>query len=254
MVRDNIVQLVRELKQISGIEDISLTTNGALLAPQAKELKTAGLDRVNISLDTLRPERFRAITRIGDFEAALEGIEAALKVGFHPVKINTVALAGINDDEIADLASLTLRRPLHVRFIEVMPLGDDTGWAKLHALPLAEIRARVESIGELTPAKVDGAGPADSFRLNNGIGTVGFIAAMSHGFCHLCNRLRLTADGKLKPCLASDLEVDVKNPLREGAKEDELTALFVRAISLKPSHHNMQKYQKPERLMNQIGG
>jgi cyclic pyranopterin phosphate synthase len=254
LVRADIVQLVRELKKIPGIDDIAITTNGVLLPPLATELKAAGLDRVNISLDTLRPERFAAVTRIGSLEAAIEGIEAALAADFHPVKINTVALAGLNDDEIPDLAALTLKYPLHVRFIEVMPLGDDVNWAKNHMLSLREVRSRVETVGQLVPAMVTGAGPAQAFKFKSGLGTVGFIAAMSHGFCHRCNRLRLTADGKLKPCLASDQEVDVREALRQGANQEVLKTLFARAIALKPSEHRLQQYEQHERIMSQIGG
>lgn len=254
LVRTGIVQLIRELKKIPGIDDISLTTNGTLLAPMAKELQTAGLNRVNISLDTLQPECFATITRTGSLDAALEGIKAALAAGFDPVKINTVALAGVNDDEMADLAALTLKYPLHVRFIEVMPLGADVAWAKNHVLPLAEVKARAESVGRLAPATVTGAGPAQVFRYATGVGTVGFIGALSHGFCHRCNRLRLTADGRLKPCLASDKEIDVKQVLRRGADEKELKALFSRALALKPSHHKLQQHKEHERIMCQIGG
>lgn len=254
LVRTGITELIKQLKAIPGIEDLSLTTNGILLTPLAEGLKAAGLNRVNISLDTLRPERFAAITRCDGLEAAIRGIKAALTAGLNPVKINTVSLRGVNDDEIADLAALTLKYPLHVRFIEVMPLGADVAWAKNHALPLAEVKAKVESVGRLVPATVTGAGPAQAFRYAAGLGTVGFIGALSHGFCSRCNRLRLTADGKLKPCLASDEEVDVKQALRQGAGEEELKALFLRALDLKPSQHQLQQYEEHERIMCQIGG
>jgi cyclic pyranopterin phosphate synthase len=254
LVRTGLANLVRELKSIPGIEELSLTTNGTLLAPSATELKAAGLDRVNISLDTLRPERFAAITRCDSLEAAIKGIKAALAAGLNPVKINTVALKGINEDEIADIAALTLKYPLHVRFIEVMPLGADVNWAQRHALPLAEVKAKVEAAGRLVPTTVVGAGPAQAFRYSAGLGTVGFIGALSHGFCQRCNRLRLTADGKLKPCLASDQEVDVKEALRCGAGEEQLQALFARAVALKPSQHQLEQYEEHERIMCQIGG
>lgn len=254
LVRTGLADLIRDLKAIPGIEDLSLTTNGTLLLPLATKLKAAGLNRVNISLDTLRPERFAAITRHDSLAAAIRGIKAALTAGLDPVKINTVALRGFNEDEIADLAALTLKYPLHVRFIEVMPLGADVNWAKSHALPLAEVKARAESVGRLVPATVKGAGPAQAFRYAEGLGTVGFIGALSHGFCHRCNRLRLTADGKLKPCLASDQEVDVKQALRGGADEEELKTLFSRALALKPLHHQLQEYEEHERIMCQIGG
>ncbi len=254
LVRGGLTDLIRGLKAIPGIEELSLTSNGTLLAAQAGKLKAAGLDRINISLDTLDKEKYAAITRCDCLGDAWAGIEAALEAGLAPVKINTVALRGINGDELADIAALTLKYPLHVRFIEVMPLGDDVDWACRHLLPLTEVKTRVETVGKLVPATVTGSGPAQVYRFAGGLGTVGFIAALSHNFCQHCNRLRLTADGKLKPCLASDLEVDVKGPLRSGADEEELQALYRRALALKPSRHRLEQYQEHQRLMNQIGG
>ncbi|MDI3538809.1 MAG: 3,8-cyclase [Bacillota bacterium] len=254
LVRAGLTQLVAELAAIPGLSDLSLTTNGTLLAPLAEELKRAGLKRVNISLDTLRPERFRAITRCGTFSDAWAGIEAALAAGLHPVKINTVAMAGVNDDELADLAELTRRFPLHVRFIEVMPLGADLGRSEARVLPMATVRAAVEKVGRLEPAWVTGGGPARAWRFPGAPGTVGFIGALTESFCKRCNRLRLTADGKLKPCLASDVEVDVKRLLRRGASADELKEALRRALELKPARHHLENYAKHARVMCQIGG
>ncbi|MDK2784625.1 MAG: 3,8-cyclase [Bacillota bacterium] len=254
LVRLGLTRLVAALAAIPGLHDLSLTTNGTLLAPLAEELKRAGLRRVNISLDTLRPERFRAVTRGGTLADAWAGIEAALAAGLHPVKINTVAMAGVNDDELADLAELTRRFPLHVRFIEVMPLGADLDWAGAHVLPMAAVRAAVEKVGRLEPAQVAGAGPARAWRFPGAPGTVGFIGALSETFCARCNRLRLTADGKLKPCLASDVEVDVRGLLRRGAGNQELEGAFRQALELKPSHHDLASYPGHARVMCQIGG
>jgi cyclic pyranopterin phosphate synthase len=254
LARLGLTKLVAQLAAIPGLEDLSLTTNGTLLAPLAAPLKQAGLKRVKVSLDTLRPERFRAITRRGTLADAWAGIEAALAVGLDPVKINTVALAGVNDDEIGELAALTRRLPLHVRFIEVMPLGADLDWAAAHALPMAAVRSAVEKAGPLEPADVAGAGPAAAWRFPGAPGTVGFIAALSEAFCARCNRLRLTADGRLKPCLASDVEVDVRGLLRGGAGTGELKGAFRRALELKPTHHDLASYTGHTRVMCQIGG
>jgi len=254
LVRAGLTDFIHQLKLKPGIKEVSLTTNATLLAPKAWKLKAAGLDRVNISLDTLLPHKFKQITRSDAWQAAVAGVKAALAAGLDPVKINTVALKGINDDELATIAALTLKYPLHVRFIEMMPLGADLGWAKQHALPMAKIKAKVEEVGRIVPAAVKGAGPARVFRYDKGLGTIGFIGALSHNFCHRCNRMRLTADGKLKPCLASDLEVDVKGALREGASREQLQALFWQALVLKPSRHQLEQYQEHTRIMNQIGG
>ena len=254
LVREGLIDFIRRLKGIPGIKELALTTNGILLAPLAAELKAVGLDRVNISLDTLERDKFAAITRRDRLKEAWQGIEAALAIGLDPVKINTVALKGVNEDELVSIAKLTLAYPLHVRFIEVMPLGSDVGWARQHTLSLPKIKAKVEGAGKLFPTSVPGAGPAQVFCYRQGLGTIGFIAALSNGFCQRCNRMRLTADGKLKPCLASDLEVDVKEALRRGADEEELQALFKRALVLKPSQHYLGQYVKHERIMHQIGG
>lgn len=254
LVRQGLVDLVEALRAIPGIEDIALTTNGTLLAPVAAKLRAAGLRRVNISLDTLSPEKYLAITRRDELKEAMAGIEAALAAGLDPVKINVVAVAGVNDDEIRDMAALTLRRLVHVRFIELMPLGEDMDWAATHVLPIAEVRRRVEQVGALLPASVTGNGPAEAWRLPGGLGTVGFIAALSESFCMRCNRLRLTADGRLKPCLSSDLEVDVRGRLRDGAGDEALRQAFAQALDLKPAHHSLLRYRQHARVMYQIGG
>lgn len=260
LVRLGVVELVRALAAIPGIDDLSMTTNGTMLADYADRLVDAGLKRVNISLDTLRPERFRAITRRGDLTDALNGIVAATRAGLTPVKINTVVIPDLNDDEVVDLARKTVEEGWHVRFIEWMPVGEvgllDRNW-RSRVVTAADIRVRVaDALGELTPvAGPAGAGPAKSYRLPYASGTVGFITPVSEHFCQHCNRLRLTADGKLRPCLLSDHEIDVRQALRDGAGVSELTVLLKQAILAKPQRHHLNEDARAERrAMAQIGG
>lgn len=255
LVRLGLVELVRMLARVPGIDDLSMTTNGTLLARYADALAQAGLKRVNISLDTLKPERFAQITRMGHLQDTLRGIEAAQKAGLKPVKINTVILRGLNDDEIVDLARKTITDGWHVRFIEWMPVGATALSAQ--GVPADEIRATIEqALGPLhpTPAQ-DGAGPAKYYRLPGATGTVGLITPVSEHFCSQCNRLRLTADGQLRPCLLSDIEIDLRTPLRQGAGVDEITALLEHCIRQKPRQHHLAEHESVEkRLMAQIGG
>lgn len=258
LARLGIAELVRMIASIPGIDDISMTTNGILLARHAQELKDAGLHRVNVSLDTLQPTRFRQITRLGELEDVLAGIEAAERAGLHPIKVNNVVMRGLNDDEIADFARLTLTRPWHIRFIEIMPVGETAEQAKMGFVPVAEIRARIEAeVGPLEPSDGAGrgAGPARYYRLPNAPGTIGFISAVSEHFCFHCNRLRLTADGKLRPCLLSDQEIDIRAALRRGAGLQELQAILRQAVEQKPAgHHLAEDITATGRLMSQIGG
>lgn len=256
LARLGVADLVRALARIPGIEDIAMTTNGMLLRRYAGLLAEAGLHRVNISLDTLRPERFRAITRWGDLDTALDGIDAAFAAGLEPVKINTVVMRGQNDDEVVDLARKTLDARWHVRFIEWMPVGDAARDWRARVVSAAEIRARIEAeLGPLVPAKVNGAGPARTHKLPDAAGTLGFIGAVSEHFCASCNRLRLTADGKLRPCLLAADELDLRAPLRQGASEADIKALLREAIRVKPrGHHLAECAQVRDRAMAQIGG
>ena len=257
LVRLGIADLVRMLARIPGLDDLAMTTNAILLARYAEELKAAGLERVNVSLDTLRPERFRHITRLGELSDTLEGIAAAKEAGLLPVKINTVVIRGLNDDEVVDFARLTHAPGWHVRFIEVMPLGDNADWAGNGYVPLDEARARIEEeMGELIPARVAaGGGPARYYRLPGAEGTIGFITPLSEHFCYRCNRLRLTADGKLRPCLLSDDEIDLRTPLRQGATMEEIKPLIVEAICAKPERHHLPEHVTPQgRTMSEIGG
>ena len=265
LVRKGVVDLVQALHDMPEIENISMTTNGVLLPQMADDLKKAGLSRVNISLDTLDPEQFKFITRVGKIESTLKGIDAALEAGFNPVKINAVTVRSLNQDYLA-FAKLSIDRPLHVRFIEYMPVGestgsDGTGWGKQDVVPSEELlgiineRARAEGLPELVSAGNDdkpiGWGPARYFEFPGALGTVGFISPLSRHFCSECNRLRLTADGKLRPCLFSDREIDVRAALREGG-EDAVYACFLEALNLKPDEHHDKV--GTERNMSQIGG
>ena len=265
LVRKGVVDLVRSLRDMPGIENISMTTNGVLLPQMAGELKEAGLSRVNISLDTLDAEQFKFITRVGTIESTLAGIDAALGAGFNPVKINAVTVRSLNQDFLA-FARLSVDRPLHVRFIEYMPVGESTGsdgsgWGKQDVVPSEELfdvineRACAAGLPELEPlddaSKPLGWGPARYFAFPGAKGTVGFISPLSRHFCSECNRLRLTADGKLRPCLFSDREVDVRAALREGG-EDAVYECFLQALNLKPDEHHDKV--GTERKMSQIGG
>jgi cyclic pyranopterin phosphate synthase len=254
LVRLGLPSLVQMLAKIDGVDDISLTTNGVLLGRYASELKSAGLRRVNVSLDSLKPDRFKLITRIGDdLNEVLKGIEVARAVGLEPVKINVVVMAGINDDELLDFAAKTIDEGWQVRFIELMPLvGRDT----TQFVSASEMKRRLEPLGELTPYLPSvGNGPAKYFRLPHAKGAIGFITPISEHFCFQCNRMRLTADGKLRPCLLSDYEVDLKQPLRSGISLEGLEELFKKAVANKPERHNLAKGSVPkDRPFSQVGG
>lgn len=256
LVRLGVVELVRALARIPGIADLAMTTNGILLSRYAAPLAEAGLHRVNVSLDSLQPERFHAITRLGDLATVLAGIDAAFAAGLEPVKINTVVMRGQNDDEVVALARKTLDAPWHVRFIEWMPVGAAARDWRARVVASAELRAQIEAaLGALTPAEVDGAGPARIYRLPGAAGTLGFIGAVSEHFCAQCNRLRLTADGKLRPCLLATDELDLRAALRDGSDDAAIQALLLEAVRRKPGRHHLAD-EKPieDRSMAQIGG
>ena len=264
LVRKGVVDLIRSIKNTPGIEHIAMTTNGILLPRMADELKEAGLSRVNISLDTLDPAQFSMSTRRGKLEDALAGIRAALDVGFDPVKINAVTVRSLNQDYLA-FAKLSIENPLHVRFIEYMPVGESSGssgcgWGKEDVVPSEELieiideRAQAEGLGALIPAggaRPEGWGPARYYTFEGALGTVGFISPLSRHFCSECNRLRLTADGKLRPCLFSDVEFDLRNALRANDTE-AAKAVFAEALGAKPDDHHDKV--GTERGMSQIGG
>ena len=253
LVRAGLTDLVAMLAKIKGIDDISMTTNGVLLGRYAVELKKAGLHRVNISLDSLRPERFHKITRMGKLDDVLKGIEAAKEVGLNPVKINMVVIRGTNDDEISHFALLTVSDAWHVRFIEFMPFMEK-GKKNRFLVPVSEMMERIEALGKLEPSLPNGAGPAKYYRLSGAKGTIGFISPVTECFCQACNRLRLTADGRLRPCLFSDDEVDLRGPLRQGATVEDIKHLIRQAVASKPEKHKLITGVTCERFMSQIGG
>jgi cyclic pyranopterin phosphate synthase len=261
LVRLRLEDLVRMLAGIPGVDDLAMTTNGILLARYARAVAEAGLDRVNISLDTLRPERFQSITRGGHLEDVLAGIQAAHQAGLEPVKINTVVIRGMNDDEVVDLARRSMEPGWNVRFIEWMPVGNtaapgDRAWRE-QVVAAEEIKQKIQAaLGDLEPAKDgQGSGPARYYRLLGAKGTIGFITPISEHFCFHCNRLRLTADGQLRPCLLSDREIDLRTPLRQGADGADIKALILQAIESKPLQHHLNECDHPEnRVMSQIGG
>ncbi len=325
LVRKGLTDFLAEVWAIQGIRDLSLTTNGILLAPMAADLKRAGVGRLNISLDTLKAERFSQSTRGGDLDRVLAGLDKALSLGFEPVKLNMVVIRGLNDDEIEEMARLTLSEPIHVRYIELMPLGESFPWAPEKFISAHEIRDRLSEKWELAPvgggtgvggrgevaggrtggvagvggmgevaggrtgevAGVDavgsgvvGAGPAEYYRLPGARGAIGFISPISEHFCHTCNRIRLSADGKINPCLGSLSEVDLKPTLRsvvvgeearreqdgevkrepkrelEKELEKELERQLRRAVLAKPRRHQMVELNADARgrRMSGIGG
>lgn len=268
LVRKGVVDLVRELHAIDGIRDISLTTNGILLPKYLPELVDAGLSRVNISMDTLDPAQYTEVTRGGKLDDVLAGIDAALKAGINPVKVNAVAVRSLNQDFYA-FARMSVDRPLHMRFIEYMPVGDSSGvcghgWGEQDVISCEEIResinsaARANNTPELVPvegsSKPEGGGPARYWQFPNAQGTVGFISPLSRHFCGECNRLRLTSTGMLRPCLFSDDEFDARSVLRSGSDSD-VRALLQQALGAKPEEHTQGDHANATQVgMNQIGG
>ncbi|HIW34871.1 MAG TPA: GTP 3',8-cyclase MoaA [Candidatus Paenibacillus intestinavium] len=261
LIRPDLHELISELSAIPKIEDIALTTNGIFLESQAEKLHKAGLNRVNISLDTLDPTRFKFIARNGDLKKVLAGIEAAAKVGFFPIKLNCVLLKGINEDEIAQFLKLAYEQPLHVRFIEYMPIGHaDEGW-KQHYLPLSTVLdiAHKEGYSISEKQEMKGNGPSENWEFSGGVGSFGLIHPISNHFCANCNRLRLTSDGHMKPCLYWMDELDMKPALGDL---EAMRNLYYKAMQIKPQNHEMaeklldmdQSHVPTMRRMSQIGG
>ncbi|MBI9043400.1 MAG: GTP 3',8-cyclase MoaA [Anaerolineaceae bacterium] len=259
LVRPNFSSLVKMIAKIPGIEDISMTSNAVLLEKHAQELADAGLNRVNISLDTLKPEKFTRISRLGkDFDQVWRGIKSAEQAGLNPIKINMVVIKGINDDEILEMARLSIENPWQIRFIELMPIQNQFSWgagfpdAKAAYCSVKEIRDHLDPLGLEAVERNVGSGPAKIFRLKGAKGTVGLISPLGEHFCGTCNRLRLTSDGNLRPCLLSEKEVPVLDALRAG---EDLLPYFQKALNIKPKEHELDLDHVPEdRSMAEIGG
>ncbi|MCF0228561.1 MAG: GTP 3',8-cyclase MoaA [Parasporobacterium sp.] len=248
LVKKNIISICRNISSIDGIDEVCLTTNGILLPEMAADLKSAGVKRVNISLDTLDPEKFSHITRRNEHTGAMRGLKAALEAGFEKVKINAVLIGGFNDDEIPALAELTVRYPVDVRFIELMPMYDSGDFGKEAYISCSKV---VEALPELLPVQPDG-GVAELFRLPGAKGNIGLINPVSAHFCGSCSRLRITADGYIKPCLHSPAEFYIK-----GMNEEEMYGQLIRAVNAKPEWHgemSAQARSRAGRNMNRIGG
>ncbi len=258
LARRSLPELVRLIAAIPGIEDISLTTNGSLLERTAQSLAEAGLKRVNISLDTVQAEKFAMITRGGSIETVWRGIAAAEQQGLAPIKLNIVVMRGVNDDELLDMARLTLEKPWDVRFIELMPVQNQQPWGEGFPdpeqafLPIQEMMQVLEPLGLEPVERSVGSGPAREYQIPSAPGRLGFISPIGEHFCATCNRMRLTADGHLRPCLLSDVEVDVLGAMRRG---EAVLPLLREAVEAKPERHYLDEPADPNgRTMMQIGG
>lgn len=257
LVRRGVVDFIARLAALPGAPEIALTTNGLLLAGMAAPLKAAGLKRVNISLDTLRPERFAALTRRDGLEQVLAGLAAAEAAGLTPVKVNVIPLKGVNDDELLDFARLTLEHPWEVRFIEFMPISPDLEYGNSAGVPMAEVERRLQSLGILEPLpRGESAGPARLFRIPGARGCLGLIPSVSGHFCPECNRLRVTADGRVRGCLFGNQEIDLKPVLRNDSDATALAEMLRAAICAKPEKHGIGSptFKSPSRRMHGIGG
>lgn len=254
LVRRGALDFIARLRQVPGIEEVCLTTNGVRLAELAPDLYATGLRHLNLSLDTLRRDRYRELTGFDHFADVMAGIERAAALGFSPIKINCVVLKDLNDDEFLDFALLTREQPFQVRFIEFMPTVDEARWRR-HFLPIAEVRRRLAGLGSLEPVAAGAtAGPARTCRIPGFRGELGFISSISDHHCPTCNRLRLTAAGRLRPCLFAAPELDLKGPLRQGASDEALAQLFREAIHVKGCISPASPSHRPSRAMVSIGG
>ncbi|MDI6726531.1 MAG: GTP 3',8-cyclase MoaA [Smithellaceae bacterium] len=261
LVRRGLADFIRTLGEIENLTEISLTTNGILLASMADEIRRAGIKRINISLDSLDKGKYARITGGGDLQAVLDGIDEACRLGFSPIKINNVAIKGFNDDEILDFAGLARERPFQVRFIELMPFTGDGQVETGDYLSNQIVREVIEGrygLQEIQRQGENNSGPARIFRLNGGMGEIGFISPLSHLFCDSCNRLRLTSDGTLLSCLLYPDGIDLKESLRRGCSDEELAKLLQKAIIVKPMKHQISpiggRIKKCGRQMYNIGG
>lgn len=257
LVRRGVCDLVKAATRVPGIEDISMTTNGVLLKEMARPLYDAGLRRINVSLDSTNPEKFKAITGRDLFHVVLEGISEAEEVGFHPIRINVVVMRGVNDDDLGDFARMSAEKPYSIRFIEYMPIGDSPAHDVSAFISTTEIKRHLENFGSLLPVQRTALdGPSQRFRYAMGRGEIGLIGAMSSHFCHSCNRLRLTSDGKIRPCLFSEGELDVKQLLRTGGSDSQIAGMLLKAVAQKPESRKAETADRSinRRGMSAIGG
>lgn len=261
LIRRGLVEFISSLNKIEALKDISLTTNGILLEAYAERLFNAGLKRINISLDSLNAQKYAQITRGGDLKTVLRGIDEVFRIGFWPIKINIVAIKGFNDDEIIDFAKLTLDKPYQIRFIELMTVGRTGLNYDGKYISSDQIKSCIANSYWLEP--VDGItnqndGPAEMYKIRDGVGKIGFISPLSHKFCFKCNRLRLTSDGQIRSCLLSDEEFDLKQPLRNGCRDEDLMEIINDAIARKPLKHDLscseEHIKKCVKSMSSIGG
>lgn len=254
LVRKNIPQLARHLSALPGIEDLSLSTNATRLEKHAAALKAAGVSRINVSLDTLRSDRFRQITR-GKLDKVMAGLMAARSVGFNPIKINMVVMAGVNDDEVEDMVAFCLAHDFTLRFIETMPMGDTGRVAGRHYVDLQSVRRRLEQRYELLPGMMPGGGPARYVQVAGTALRIGFITPISQHFCETCNRVRLSVDGTLYLCLGQDDRVELRTLLRDGITDSELQQVIIDAIARKPERHEFRDHpEQVVRFMSTTGG
>lgn len=257
LVRPGVVDFIARLRELEDLEDLSMTTNGFGLARMARALKEAGLHRVNVSLDSVHPEKFRRITRTDGFAEVMAGIEAAQQAGLQPVKVNAVVVRGLNDDEIVAFGRFARERGVVMRFIEFMPLDADRIWGRGLVVTAAEIREQLETIAPLVPLSQEvKSETALKFRFADGLGEIGLIAPVSMPFCGFCSRIRLTADGKIRTCLFSLFEHDVRRLLRNGESDEDIADWIQRLVEHKEEGHhiNDSDFVQPERTMVFIGG
>lgn len=255
LVRRNLAALAARLARLPGLTDVSLSTNGMLLSKQASALRQAGVARLNVSLDTLRPDRFATITRGGRLEAVLEGLRAAKAAGFRPIRINMLAMKGFNDDEFEEMVRFCLEHGFTLRLIETMPVGDPGRLGAARYLDLQEVKRRLSRAYRLTPSVLPGGGPARYYRVDGTAAHVGFITALSRHFCQSCNRVRLSAAGTLYLCLGRDDKAELGPLLRQGAGDDALRDAILAAVARKPERHSFRERPgQVVRFMSQTGG
>jgi len=256
LIRKGLLEFIERVAKISEIKDLSMTTNGILLKDYALSLKRAGLQRVNVSLDTLDPRKYREITENGEINDVWEGIFEAERVGLSPIKINLVVVRGLNDNELLEFTNLTKKYPFEIRFIEYMPIGSTNYWSSDKFVSSTEILDRISKLGSLIPVETEIYSSAKYYKLCDSNGRIGLISPISNHFCSSCNKLRLTSDGRLRACLFSDDEIDLKAILRSNYNKDKINNLIKEAVLRKPEGHNL-KDGKPhplKRTMSEIGG